>query len=58
MRDSPPWLIFTRWMMLRKVEIKYTDMYHIENDQLVLVRKAENMVNGEVWESKSTYDNQ
>jgi hypothetical protein len=41
-----------------KADMKTTDRWSIENDQLVLVRKAENFTNGEVWESKATYDKQ
>jgi hypothetical protein len=41
-----------------KVDIRTTDRWSIENDQLVLVRKVENFTNGEVWKSKATYDKQ
>lgn len=39
-----------------KLEFKTTDIYTIDNNQLVLQRKAENFMNGEVWESKAYYE--
>jgi hypothetical protein len=41
-----------------KADMKTTDRWSIENDQLVLIRKAENFTNGEVWESKALYSKQ
>lgn len=42
-----------------KVEIRYTDTWSLEDGKkLIMVRKAENMSNGEVWESKSIYQKQ
>jgi hypothetical protein len=41
-----------------KVEIKYTDAWSIDEGKLILLRKAENFNNGEVWESKSIYTKQ
>jgi hypothetical protein len=41
-----------------KLEFIYTDMFTLEDAKLILIRKAENLMNGEVWQSKSTYDKQ
>ena len=42
-----------------KVEIRYTDTWSIEDGKkLIMLRKAENFVNGEVWESKGIYQKQ
>ena len=38
-----------------KLERKVTDSYSIVDGTLVLQRKDENLVNGEVWESKAYY---
>ncbi|MEO8172417.1 MAG: hypothetical protein ABI581_05015 [Sediminibacterium sp.] len=39
-----------------KLVFKTTDIYTLDNNQLVLQRKAENFGNGEVWESKAYYE--
>ncbi len=39
-----------------KLEFKTTDIYTIDNGELVLQRKAENFMNGEVWESRAYYE--
>jgi hypothetical protein len=42
-----------------KVEIRYTDTWSLEDGKkLIMLRKAENFANGEVWESKSIYQKQ
>lgn len=41
-----------------KLEHITTDTWSIENAELVLVRKDENLVNGEVWEEKGIYQKQ
>jgi len=41
-----------------KVDHKVTDTWSIENGQLMLDRKDENLTNGEVWESKASYSKQ
>ncbi len=41
-----------------KIDHKTTDTWSVVNGQLILDRKDENMVNGEVWESKATYSKQ
>ncbi len=41
-----------------KLEFKTTDIYAMDDKGLVLQRKAENFMNGEVWESKAYYDKQ
>jgi hypothetical protein len=42
-----------------KIEIRYTDTWSLEDGKkLILLRKAENFANGEVWESKSIYQKQ
>ncbi|MES2331174.1 MAG: hypothetical protein V4539_16335 [Bacteroidota bacterium] len=41
-----------------KLVFKTTDIYTIDDKGLVLQRKAENFMNGEVWESKAYYDKQ
>ncbi len=40
-----------------KLEFKTTDIYTMDEKGLVLQRKAENFMNGEVWESKAYYIN-
>jgi len=39
-----------------KLYFRTTDAWSLDNGKLVLDRKAENQSNGEVWESKATYD--
>ncbi len=39
-----------------KLEFKTTDIYTLDEKGLVLQRKAENFMNGEVWESKAYYE--
>lgn len=41
-----------------KADHKVTDVWSIENGQLVLDRKDENLVNGETWELKAAYSKQ
>jgi len=39
----------------KKLEITKNDIWSIEDNNLVLIRKNENLANGETWESKSIY---
>jgi hypothetical protein len=39
-----------------KLEITYTDHFSMEDVTLVLLRKVENLFNGDNWSSTSTYD--
>jgi hypothetical protein len=39
-----------------KLYFRTTDSWSLENGSLLLDRKAENQANGEIWESKATYD--
>lgn len=41
-----------------KTEIRYTDIWSMDEDRLILHRKAENFSNGEVWESEGVYQKQ
>ncbi len=41
-----------------KLELTYTDIFTIENGELILIRKAENLFNGETWQSRSNYEKQ
>ena len=41
-----------------KLTYKTTDVWILENGRLLLDRKAENLGNGEIWESKATYEKQ
>lgn len=41
-----------------KIDRKVTDTWSVEEGQLVLDRKDENLTNGETWESKATYSKQ
>jgi mannose-6-phosphate isomerase-like protein (cupin superfamily) len=41
-----------------KMDHKTTDTWSVENGQLILDRKDENLDNGETWESKATYEKQ
>jgi hypothetical protein len=39
----------------KKIMHKVTDTWSVEDGELILNRKDENLTNGEVWESKATY---
>jgi hypothetical protein len=39
-----------------KADYRNTDIWTLENGELILDRKGENFTNGETWESKATYD--
>jgi hypothetical protein len=39
-----------------KLFFRTTDTWSLDNGSLILDRKAENQANGEIWESKATYD--
>lgn len=39
-----------------KMTYMQTDVYTLDNGELLLDRKAENPVNGETWEAKAVYD--
>lgn len=41
-----------------KPDFKVTDTWRLEDGKLTMVRKDENFTNGEVWESKATYEKQ
>jgi hypothetical protein len=41
-----------------KLEIKYTETWSLEDGKLILLKKAENFSNGEVWEAKAIYGKQ
>jgi hypothetical protein len=53
-------IVFERFPTVEKKnpEKKVTDIWTIEDGKLVLVRKDENFVNGETWESKAWYEKQ
>lgn len=39
-----------------KLIYQQTDIYSMDNGELLLDRKAENPINGETWEAKAVYD--